>query len=43
MFENGDLTESVLWFDNLDSVSDMLTSVVRSWTMDSVPENVYTE
>ena len=43
MFENGDLTESVLWFDNLDSVSDMLTSVVRSWTMDSVPEDVYTE
>lgn len=43
MFENGDLTESVLWFDNLDSVSDMLTSVVRSWTMDSIPEDVYTE
>jgi hypothetical protein len=43
MFENGDLTESVLWFDNLDSVSDMLTSVVRSWTTDAVPEDVYTE
>ena len=27
----------------LTSVSDMLTSVVRSWTMDSVPEDVYTE
>ena len=31
MLENGDLTESVL------------TSVVRSWTMDSIPEEVYTE
>lgn len=43
MFENGDLTESVLWYDNLDSVSDMLASVVRSWTMDAIPEDVYTE
>ena len=41
--EDGRLTESVLWFENLDDVSDMLTSVVRSWTMDAIPEDVYTE
>lgn len=43
MIENGDLTESVLWFNNIDDVSDMLSSVVRSWTTDAIPDDVYTE
>jgi hypothetical protein len=41
--EDGSLTDSVLWFENIDDVSNMITSVVRSWTMDSIPEDVYTE
>ena len=41
--KDGELTESVLWFDNIDDVSTMLTSVVRSWTTDTIPEDVYTE
>ena len=41
MVENGELTKSVLWFDDIDDISDMLPSVIRSWTMDSIPDEVY--
>jgi hypothetical protein len=41
MINNGELTDSVLWFENLDDVSDMLSSVVRSWTTDSIPTEIY--
>lgn len=42
MFDNnGELTESVLWFDHIDQVSNMLSSAVRSWTLDLIPEDVY--
>jgi hypothetical protein len=41
MLKNGELTDSVLWFNNTDDVSDMLSSVVRSWTMDNIPNEVY--
>lgn len=40
--ENG-LTESVLWFDHIDQLSDMVTSLIRSWTLDKVPAEVYEE
>lgn len=43
MIENGDLTNSILWFNNVDDVSNMLSSAVRSWTMDNIPEEVYIE
>lgn len=41
MKEDENLTNSVLWFNNLDEVSELLPSVVRSWTMDSIPSEVY--
>ena len=41
MIKDGELTDSVLWFENLDDVSDMLSSVVRSWTTDSIPTEIY--
>jgi hypothetical protein len=43
MKENDVLTESVLWFDHLDQVPNIIASVVRSWTLDKVPADVYTE
>jgi hypothetical protein len=42
MIENGDLTESVLWVNNIDDISDMLSTVIRSWTNDKIPAEVYT-
>lgn len=39
--ENGDLTESILWFDDIEDLPGILASVVRSWTLDSVPQEVY--
>ena len=41
MVENGELTDAVLWFNDIDDVSDILSSVVRSWTTDKVPTEVY--
>lgn len=41
--ENGNLTNSILWFDNLDEVPDMISALVRTWTHDEIPAEVYTE
>lgn len=43
MIEDGKLTESVIWFDNIDDVPSMIASAVRSWTLDKVPADVYEE
>ena len=41
--KNGEkeLTKACLWFDNMNALPQMLASIVRSWTMDEIPENVY--
>jgi len=39
--ENGNLTDSVLWFDDIEDLPKILSSVIRSWTLDSVPLDVY--
>lgn len=39
--ENGDLTDSIIWFDDFDNVPHMLASLVRSWTNDSIPNEIY--
>ena len=39
--ENGDFTDSVIWFEDIDDVPDMLVSIVRSWTLDAIPEKIY--
>lgn len=35
------LTDACIWFDDIDSVPDMLASIVRTWTLDKIPENVF--
>lgn len=41
--DDGSLTNSILWFDNNNDVPDMIASLVRTWTLDQIPEDVYTE
>ena len=41
MISGDGLTDSVIWFDSLDEVVNMLPSAIRSWTLDQVPEEVY--
>ena len=43
MIDGDNITDSVLWFDNLDEVPNVLTTLVRSWTTDTIPEEVYYE
>ena len=42
MKDGEELTKSILWFDDLDDVSNILPSIVHSWITDKVPEDVYT-
>lgn len=41
--ENGEtsLTNACVWFDHIDSLPDVLASVVRTWTLDKIPSEVY--
>lgn len=43
MFDGEDLTKSVLWFDNVDEIPEIIASLVRTWTLDKVPTEVYEE
>lgn len=35
------LTDACIWFNHVDDVPQMLASVVRSWTLDKVPDSIY--
>lgn len=35
------LTDACIWFNHVDDVPDMLASIVRTWTLDRIPEDVY--
>ena len=39
--ENGELIKSVLWFDDIEDLPQILSSIVRSWTLDMIPEEIY--
>ena len=39
--KEGNLSESVIWFEKLDDVVEMLPAVIRSWTNFSIPDSVY--
>lgn len=39
--EKGNLIDSVIWYNNVDDVPQMLCSLVRSWTLDAIPEDLY--
>jgi hypothetical protein len=41
MMDGDNLTDSILWFNDLDSASDILASVVNSWINDKVPAEIY--
>lgn len=41
--ENGDITKSVLWFDDIEDIPMILSSIVRSWTLDMIPAEIYEE
>ena len=36
-----DLTDACLWFESLDSLPDMIVSIVRNWTLDQIPHEIY--
>lgn len=39
--ENGNLTNSIIWFDDNEQIPQILSSVVRSWTLDVIPSEAY--
>ena len=42
--ENGEsngLNPAFIWFDDLNRVPDMIASVVRTWTLDRIPNELY--
>lgn len=41
MLENNVLTESILWFDSFEDIHERLASVIRSWTLDTIPQELY--
>lgn len=39
--EKGVLNSSVIWFDDLRKVPDVIASVVRTWLLDQIPQEIY--
>lgn len=39
--ETNGLNPAFIWFDDLNRVPDMIASVVRTWTLDKIPEELY--
>ena len=39
--ESNGLNPAFIWFDDLNRVPDMIASVVRTWTLDRVPDELY--
>lgn len=38
---DGNLTNSGIWVENLASLPSVIASVIRTWTMDEIPEEIY--
>lgn len=38
--EKNQLTESVIWFEDLRKLPDMIASVVRTWLIDEIPDDI---
>ena len=34
------LTDACVWFDDIDSLPDMIASIVRTWTLDKMPQGL---
>ena len=41
MVEKGKLTESILWFNDIDELPNLIASIVRTWTVDGIPAEIY--
>lgn len=39
--DDGQLTDSIIWFDSADTLAEMLPSAVRSWTNFEVSDKIY--
>lgn len=39
--ENGVLDNSIIWFDDIRKVPDVIASVVRTWLIDEIPQEIY--
>lgn len=39
--EKKSLTDACLWFSHVDDVPDMLASVIRTWTLDAIPAEIF--
>ena len=42
MIENGELRKDIIWFDNYDTLHDILASVIRGWTRNDIKEEFMT-
>ena len=38
---NDTITDACLWFEHVDDVPDMLAKLIRSWTLDNIPQSIY--
>lgn len=43
MLENEELSNSIVWVDNLDEVAGLIANLVAMWVRDDVPEELYEE
>lgn len=43
MLEKEELTNAIVWVDNLDEVADIIANLVAMWVRDDVPEALYEE
>ena len=41
MIDGEGLTDSIIWFDNIRNLPNMLSSVIRSWTINEIPAELY--
>lgn len=43
MLKNDELSDAIVWVDNLDEVPDLLANLVAMWVRDDVPAELYNE
>jgi len=41
MVKDGKLIDGPIWFNNIHDTYDMIASIIRTWTLDEIPEEVY--
>lgn len=41
MVKDGELSENILWFTDIDDAPKIIASLINAWTTDTIPEEVY--